>query len=74
MISGIYCEEEKNLSTIHVSVVLFVTTLVIGLNYKKLLPKLTNSDKLLIGLSTIIVLIELYFTLFSYDLIYLNIK
>ncbi len=72
MISGVYCEEEKNLGTFHVLIVLFFTFLSIGIHYKKLLPKLANSDKFLIALSTLIVLVDLYFTLFSYDLIYVN--
>lgn len=74
MITGVYCEEEQNLSTFYVLIILFLTFLSIGIHYKKLLPKLLNLDKLLIVLSAIIVLVDLYFTLFSYDLISLNIK
>lgn len=73
MISGVYCEEEKNLSTIHILVVLLLTFLSIGIHYKKLLPEMANSDKVLIGISTLMVIIDLYFTLFSYDLIYVNV-
>lgn len=73
MITGVYCEEEKNLSTFYVLIVLLLTFLSVVIYYKKLLPKLANSDKLLIVLSTIIVLIDLYFTLFSYELIYVNV-
>ena len=73
MISGVYCEEEKNLSITHVVFVLLLTLLAITINYKKLLPKLSNSDKILITFSTLIVLIDLYFTLISYDLIYVNV-
>jgi len=72
MITGVYCEEEKNLKSFHILIVLLISLVMIAINYKKLLPYISKSDKLLVGLSTLIILAELYFNLFSYDLFYVN--
>ena len=74
MISGVYTAKKKrDLSRNHIIYHLLLTLLAITINYKKLLPKLSNSDKILSTFSSLIVLIDLYFTLISYDLIYVNV-
>lgn len=72
MITGVYCEEEKNLELAHILIVLLIAIVMAGIQYKKLLPSISKSDKLLVSLSTLIILAELYFNLFSYDLFYVN--
>jgi hypothetical protein len=72
MITGVYCEEEKNLGIAHVLIVLLISIVIVGIQYKKLLPSISKSDKLLVGLSILIILAELYFNLFSYDLFYVK--
>jgi len=72
MITGVYCEEDKNLGIAHILIVLLISFVMVGIHYKKLLPSISKSDILLVGLSTLIILSELYFNLFSYDLFYVN--
>jgi hypothetical protein len=72
MITGVYCEEEKNLELAHILIVLLIAIVMAGIQYKKLLPSISKSDKLLVSLSTLIILAELHFNLFSYDLFYVN--
>jgi hypothetical protein len=72
MITGVYCEEEKNLELAHILIVLLIAIVMARIQYKKLLPSISKSDKLLVSLSTLIILAELYFNLFSYDLFYVN--
>ncbi|CAL65864.1 membrane protein [Christiangramia forsetii KT0803] len=72
MITGIYCEEEKNLGLAHILLVLLIAFVMIGIHYKILFPSLSKIDKLLVVLSSLIILAELYFNLFSYDLFYVN--
>jgi len=72
MILGVYCEEEKNLETIHILIVILLSLLLGGIYYKKLLPDLPRSYIFLVGLASIIVLVDLYFTFISYDLFYVN--
>jgi len=72
MITGVYCEEEKNLGIAHILIVLLISMVIVGIQFKKLLPSISKSDRLLVGLSTLIILAELYFNLFSYDLFYVN--
>lgn len=74
MISGIYCEEEKNLNFIHILTVLLFTLLMIGIYYKKFYPGFNKFDLVLVVVTTSIVLAELYFNLFSYDLFYVKLK
>jgi len=72
MILGVYCEEEKNLETIHILIVILLSLLLGGIYYKKLLPDLPQRYIFLVGLASIIVLVDLYFTFISYDLFYVN--
>ncbi len=72
MITGVYCEKEKNLGIAHILIVLLISMVIVGIKFKMLLPSISKSDKLLVGLSTLIILAELYFNLFSYDLFYVN--
>ncbi len=72
MITGVYCEEEKNLGVAHILIALLISLVIVGIQIKKLLSSISKSDKLLVGLSIFIVLAELYFNLFSYDLFYVQ--
>ncbi|SDR66190.1 hypothetical protein SAMN04488552_0254 [Christiangramia echinicola] len=72
MILGVYCEEEKNLSSIHILIVILISLLLGGIHFKKLLPGLPRHYIFLVGFASIIVLADLYFTLISYDLFYVN--
>ena len=72
MILGVYCEEEKNLGTIHILIVILISLLLGGIHYKKILPNWPSHYIVLVSLATIIVLADLYFTLISYDLFYVN--
>jgi hypothetical protein len=58
MITGVYCEEEKNLELAHILIVLLIAIVMAGIQYKKLLPSISKSDKLLVSLSTLIILAE----------------
>ena len=72
MILGIYCEEEKILGSIHILIVILISLLLGGIHFKKLLPDLPRHYIFLVGFASIIVLADLYFTLISYDLFYVN--
>lgn len=72
MVTGIYCEEEKNLNMLHIFFVLLIAFLFLPIYFKKLLPKFSTFDTVLISGTTIFSIAELYFNLFSYDLIYQN--
>jgi hypothetical protein len=70
MITGVYCEEEKNLRPGHIGIVLLIACLVLVIQYKYLIFSISKSDRFLIGFSTIVILAELYLNLFSYRLFY----
>lgn len=70
MITGIYCESIKNLNTYHIIVTIGISLLIIFLFIKNILPTITLYNRILIILSAITVLLDLYFFLFGYYLIY----
>ncbi|MGY5847136.1 hypothetical protein ACW6QP_06920 [Salegentibacter sp. HM20] len=72
MITGIYCEEEKNFNWIYKGILLILGLIIFGIYYKKILPKFSKFDLLLIFLASLAVIAELYLNSFSFDLIYRN--
>lgn len=72
MIAGIYCEEEKNFNWIYKGILLLFGFLILGIYFKKILPKFSKFDLLLLLLASLAVIAELYLNSFSYDLIYRN--
>lgn len=70
MAIGEYSEAIKNLNGNHILVVIFLSILNSIIFIKKILPKISLSHKILIGVSSLVVLIDFYFFHISYHLIY----
>ena len=72
MVTGIYCENEKNLSSVHIGIVLLISALIFGLQFKNVFRTFPKWDIALVSLSTFVVLIDLFVTLLIFNLIYSN--
>ncbi len=69
MITGIYCEDDKNLNLVHIGIVLLISALIFTLQFKNVFRTIPKWDMALVGLSTLAVLIDLFITFFIFNLI-----